>query len=100
MAGRTRSRKNSAQRRATLFGFTALGQLLERIRPCRLEQPPATGKCRFIQRHERLGGKICDLIKDNERGVTLVAHHGVCCLERETCGENTQSAQQAPFRLG
>jgi hypothetical protein len=63
-----------------LFGLAAFRQFLERIRPCRLEQPPATGRCRLIQCYERLGGEICDLIKDEGRRVNMTgANPSSCC---------------------
>jgi hypothetical protein len=82
-----------------MFGFTAFDKFLERIRPYRLEQSPATGRFRSIQCDKRLGNQTCDLIEDNGRGATLVAHYGVRSFEREPTGENTQPAQQASFRL-
>src|SRR5260370_30715110 len=81
-----------------LFRFTAFSQFLERVRPYRLEQPPSTVGRRPIQCDQRLGDQIGDLVEDYRRGVTLIAHYGVCCFKRETRGENTQAAQQAPFR--
>jgi hypothetical protein len=80
-----------------LFGLTVFGEYFERICPYRLEQPPATGRCRSVRCHQRLGDQICDLFEKNGSGATLVAHHGIYCFERKTSGENTQSAQQAPF---
>jgi len=55
---------------------------------------------RPIQCDKRLGGQVCNLFEESGSGVALIAHDGVRCLEREPAGEDTQSAQQAPFRLG
>ena len=78
--------------------LAAFGELIERVGPRRLEQPPAIA--RGVGRHQRFGHQIGDPFRHAGPGGAEIAHHGGRGLDGEAAGEDAQGAEQAPLGLG
>jgi hypothetical protein len=83
-----------------LVELAALGELLERVGPHRLEQPVARGRAGGLHDDERFCGQVRDAVLDRGRAEARGGRDRARRLQREAAREDGEAMQDGPLDGG